>query len=191
MRRGHIRVTSGSCLQGVLVFEKCFGFIRKYSIFFAEAAAVGIYTSSTSSSSSYHHHHNNNSNSSSTAAHQQEQTSSSSSSSSRQQAANKQQKSSKKTAAAAAAAATTTTTTTRIAAARCFFSGVTIMSQSPLPCAIGAEGSAVEHVSGSKWLQSRSKDACMDDSRKFKQQGALAHRCFKPPKEIQGLSHIR
>ena len=47
MRRGHIRVTSGSCLQGALVIEKCFGFIRNYSISFAEAAAVGIYTSST------------------------------------------------------------------------------------------------------------------------------------------------
>ena len=85
MRRGHIRVTSGSCLQGALVIEKCVGFIRNYSISFAEAAAVGIYTSSTPAAAAAATTTTTTTTTTATAtaaAHQQELTSSSSSSSS-------------------------------------------------------------------------------------------------------------
>ena len=84
MRRGHIRVTSGSCLQGALVIEKCFGFIRNYSISFAEAAAVGIYTSSTPAAAAAATTTTTTTTTATAtaAAHQQELTSSSSSSSS-------------------------------------------------------------------------------------------------------------
>ena len=140
MRRGHIRVTSGSCLQGALVFEKCFGFIRNYSISFAEAAAVGIYTSSTP------------------------------------------------------ATTTTNTTTTAIAAAQAAAAANKQQQQQQQQTSSSSSSSSHHHHNNSNsssqvFLLRCDNHVTVTTALRHwcrrKQQGALAHRCFKTPKEIQ------